>query len=236
MFLVGALALLLAAAEPEAPPPPAPAPPPAAAESASAHRIRLGVGTQKVLAVGRLRAVAVAAPGVLDVRPLGATELLLVGLAKGHSDLTVFIDDARHETWRIDVGLADDVNGRPCETCQVVLDSPELKFEFLADRTIVSGLLGSLEDYERLKSFPHVVFMARLDPRVVAERVRAVNEALARSGLKDAQAVLHGNRVLALEGSVQDAADGQKAVLIATTLFEPVAQVLEELARAETSK
>lgn len=235
MLLASALSLLLSAAAPEAPADAAPSPPPDAGPAAAAaddpFHLVLAVGSQKVLPVARLKAVAVAAPDVLDVRPLSSSELLLVGQAAGHSDLTVFRDDGTHAVYRVDVakdGPADESSSLR----SAFKDSPDLAVELLGDRTFLTGLFGSVEDYERSLLFPHAVCLARLDPRVVRAAVARVNEALARSGLKNAHAVLHGPSTLALEGVVQDTEEKQKAQKIADSIFGPVGRAVEALDKA----
>ncbi|MGC4117137.1 MAG: pilus assembly protein N-terminal domain-containing protein [Myxococcales bacterium] len=234
MTLAGALtfALLAAAAAPDAPvPPPREAPDAGAPASSDPSSLLLGVGTQKILAAPRLRAVAVAAPEVLDVRPLGSSELLVVGLAAGHSDLTVFFEDGTHTVYRIEVGQ-DGASDESSALRSAFKDSPGLSVQFAGDRVFLTGLFGSLEDYERSRLFPQAVCLAKLDPKVVRARVAMVNDALTQAGLKNARAVLHGTSTLALEGVVHDTEEKAKAQKIADAIFTPVGKAVDALEKS----
>jgi len=59
-----------------------------------------------------------------------------------------------------------------------------------------------------------------------------VNEALARSGLKDAKAVLLGSSTLALAGVAQDAEERAKAQEIAEAIFGPVRRAVDALEKS----
>ncbi|HEY3451229.1 MAG TPA: pilus assembly protein N-terminal domain-containing protein [Myxococcales bacterium] len=233
MLLASTLSLFLLAASADGPataPTAASAQPDAgtAAPAADSTRLVLGVRAQKVLPVSHLKAVAVAAPEVLDVRALNSGELLLVGLAAGHSDLTVFHGDGTHVVYQVEVakdGPADDTSALR----SAFKDSPNLAVQLAGDRIFLTGLFGSLEDYEQSLYFPRVVCLAKLDPKVVRSRVAMVNDALARSGLKHAQAVLHGPSTLALEGLVQDSLEKDKAQKIADAIFGPVGKAVDAL-------
>lgn len=193
-------------------------------------KVVLAVGVQRVLSVGEMRGVAVATPAILDVRVLGPSELLLVGLAAGRSDLTVFHVDGEQAVYRVEVAATEALAGA-CAPCGALPDSPELRVELAGDRFFVTGLIGSLEDYARLRSFPRVVLLAKLDPKLVAARVAQVNEALARAGLRNVKAVLRGASTLAIEGAVAGGEESKEAHAIARSLFEPVGRAIDDLAR-----
>ena len=214
----------------------APSPAPAVPEASPPQVVKddssvaVGVGMQKVIGVHDLKAIAVAAPTVVDVRYLGATQLLLVGLSPGHSDLTLFMNDGRHTTFKIEVGAKED--GDACLLCQAFRDSPNLKVERVGGQLVVDGLLGSVEDWERLQLFPEVRCLAQLDPRYVKGQVRRINEELKRAGLRDVQAVMHGPHLVTLEGSVEDEALREKAQFIADAIYQPLARALTGIAAA----
>jgi Flp pilus assembly secretin CpaC len=191
--------------------------------------VRLAPGEQKVLDIPGLRRVAVAAPGVADVKVVGKSQLLIIALTRGTTALTLWTDKQQlQRTVMVDAPRAEDL-ARELKA----LGLPDVEVRTVGERLVVSGHVDSLQDMRRLRSVvagrSEVSLLVGLDPRVVQAALTTtaeqINTALKRSGLASAKAVVVGQRIL-LEGSVAEDAERDKAQRIADSFYGELREAL----------
>lgn len=184
--------------------------------------IRVGIGMQTLIKVRDLKRLAVGNPEVFDVRALGGGELLIVGRGEGTSNLLIFDSRGRHRSIDVTVGSGD-MDALEDSALKLLLrDSPEATLRYAGGRILVEGLIRNPSELRMLADHPHVVVLAKLDPRVVERRVLEINAELVRLGITGARAVLVGRRKLVLEGTVGSEEERRKAQLVADALFADV--------------
>ena len=195
--------------------------------------ITLRVGTQKVLTCAGVTHVAVADPKVADVRALGAEQILVVGLAKGESGLLLFREGRSPAAYTLRV-----VGQGMCgfdEVSHLLGPGHRVDVRVVGDRLFIDGEVGSLDELERLTTllelYPLVKNLAHLDPKVVRSTIDAINDALARAGLKNVRASVAGDR-LVVEGAVADEQEQRKAQVMADSMFEPIRRGVAALRKA----
>ncbi len=187
----------------------------------AAEPMQLSPGAQEVLRVAGVTRVGVGDPAVVDVTPTGRGELLVTAKSRGRTTLTLWT--SRGLTTRQVV--VDD--GRTTELGRQVksLVNPALQVAEYSGVTVIDGLLESPDELRRLEQLvshrADVKVLARLDPRVLPAIAQNITAALHKEGLKHAQALVLGGR-LVLEGSVADERERQKAQLIADGLARDV--------------
>ncbi len=126
--------------------------------------IHLGVGTQKVINVPGIARVAIGDPGVTDVKPLGSTQLLLVGTAEGRSVLKVWKSDGTLLSYRLQVRKKDP-NESIMELQKLLDDCEGVKVKMVGDRIFVDGRTYNDDDRERIAKvvalYPSVVDLTK---------------------------------------------------------------------------
>lgn len=180
--------------------------------------VRLIPGGQEVVKVPGISRVALPNTEVADVRVTGPGELMVIGRQRGRVTMTMWFG-SRVQTRNI---IVDD--GRTSDLSRLIRDtvSPGLTVEEYNGRTVVSGMLDSVDDMNRLQrvvgSDPNVTLLVELNPRVLPVVAQLITSALQREGLRDAKAVVVGRKIF-LEGSVADQGEYQKAQLIADSIY-----------------
>jgi len=191
--------------------------------------VRLTPGEQRVLDFPGLRRVAVAAPGVADVKVVGKSQLLVIALSRGRTSLTVWTDKQQlQRTLVVEPPRAEEL-ARELKA----LGFSGLEVRTIGDRVVVDGHVESLQDMRTLRSvvggLSYVSLLVRLDAQVIQAALTTtaeqINIALKRNGIINAKAVVVGQRIV-LEGSVSDEAERDKAQRIADSFYEEVRQAL----------
>jgi hypothetical protein len=188
--------------------------------SASGEPLHLTPGAQEVLKFPGLKRLAIVKEDVAQVRVTNANtgELLLLAKQPGTTALTLWVQD-KVITRTIVVD-----NAHASEIARLVHDqvSPTLKVDEYNGRIVIDGTLDAVEELDRLRILvgddPNVKLLVHLNPRVLPFVASQITKALEHEGLRQAHAVAVGNKIL-LEGSVADAAELQKAQLIADAIY-----------------
>lgn len=182
--------------------------------AASPGPLKLTPGGQEVLRVPGLTRVAVGRPEIADVQVTGGGELLVLGKARGKTNLVLWV---RGERQNREV-IVDDGKGVEIERTVRELVNPSLKVETVNGHTVIDGVVDSMKEMERLEKLvgddPNVKILATLNPRVLPALAENVNAALVKAGIPTARAVAVGDRLF-LEGSVADEAELKRALSIA---------------------
>jgi len=196
------------------------------AADAQDSTIRVSPGTQVILKQSNLLRVALANPEVADVKPLPATnEILVLGKAIGRTSITIWTRNGRGPVTRmivVDAGTLQEL--REAVKAQV---SPSLTVESFGDKIVIDGMLDTPEEIARLRTLvganPKVKLLAKMNPAILPVLARQITEALHKAGLKNASAVALGGK-LVLEGSVQDDEERKRAQLIADSYYVQFAE------------
>jgi pilus assembly protein CpaC len=176
--------------------------------------LKLTPGGQEVLKVPGVTRVAIGRPEIADVQVTGAGELLLLGKARGKTNMLLWV---RGEKQNREI-IVDD--GRGVELERMVRDmvNPSLKVESANGMTVIDGYVDSMGEYDRLMKLVgddgNVKVLARLNPGVMPALAQNVNRAFQKAGIANARATAMGDKLF-LEGSVADEAELKRALLIA---------------------
>ncbi|HEY3448381.1 MAG TPA: VIT domain-containing protein [Myxococcales bacterium] len=76
--------------------------PPAPGRGTGEETISVGVGGQRVINVPGVARIAIGDPSMADVKPLGSTQLLIVGQQEGETTLLIWKADGSRVTYRVD--------------------------------------------------------------------------------------------------------------------------------------
>jgi pilus assembly protein CpaC len=195
--------------------------------------IALRPGGQKILNFPGVTHVAIGDPKVADVKTLGASQFLLVGLSVGDSGLMLFREGRAPASYTIRVR-----NSEGCgilEIHELLPRNRKSSVRMVGDRIFIDGEVGSLEELKGLlvlfELYPQVKNLAHLDPKLVQAAADSINDAFVRAGLKDVRAVLSGDDIV-LEGAIADDLERRKAQAMADSIFEPIRRGAEALHRA----
>jgi len=170
--------------------------------------IRLGLNSQRVLKLPGVVSWRFTNPGVLELKPLNATEWLVVGAAAGSGELQLSREgDAGVVTYRVDVVKMDACGMRIVELEKIFPCGATLELRMLGDRLFLDGEAGSLEEWSAtrltLQKYPSIVVLGRLKPAVIERAFRDANAALAAAGFPKAHFERVGDTVF-LEGEVPE--------------------------------
>jgi Flp pilus assembly secretin CpaC len=191
--------------------------------------VRLAPGEQKVIEVPGVRRIAIAAPDVADVKTIGKSQLLITGLRRGRTTLTLWTDGRQFQRIvEVDAPRAEDLTR---ELKAFGFDDVEVRT--VGEKLVVNGHVDSLGDMRKLRSLvagrSDVTLLVGLDARVVQAALTTtaeqINNALKRNGIVSAKAVVVGQRIL-LEGSVSDDAERDKAQRIADSFYGDLREAL----------
>jgi pilus assembly protein CpaC len=182
--------------------------------AASSNPINLQPGSQQVLKVPGLSRVAVGRPEIADVTVTGQGELLVLGKAKGKTNLVLWVKGERVNREVI----VDDGRGADLERMVHDMVNPSLRVESANGMTVIDGVVDSMGEYERLMKLvgddANVKVLARLNPGVMPALAQNVTQSFRKAGIANAKAVAMGDKLF-LEGSVADETELKRALTIA---------------------
>jgi pilus assembly protein CpaC len=192
------------------------------------QKVVLGVGTQKVIKVAEIARVAIGDPSVADVKPLGSSQILVVGLAEGRTTLLVWNSKGSRLSYLVSV-QKQDPEGVLQDIRTLLGDRKGVSVRMVGDRIYLEGLTDTSEDQERvdriLGLYPQVKSFVKPSPNARKLTANSLNAALQRAGMKNVQVSVTGS-TLFLEGSVESQQDLQRAELIIKALGEQVENLL----------
>ncbi len=190
--------------------------------------IALGVGTQKVINVPGIARIAIGDPGVADVKPLGSTQVLIVGQAEGRTTLLIWKSNGSRLSYLISVRKKDP-NEVIEEIKKLLGDREGITVRMVGDRIYLDGFAYTSEDAERVNQitslYAQVKSFVKVAPNAKKLVANNLNAALQRAGLKNVQANVVGTTIF-LEGSVESQQDLAKAELITKAIGEKVENLL----------
>src|SRR5256885_7185869 len=190
--------------------------------------ISLGVGEQRSLPLGNVARVAIGDPGVADVKQVSGGELLLTGIAEGHTSLLVWLSNDRKLSYSVSV-RKQDPRATVSEVRALLGDRDGIRIRVVEGRVYLEGETLTAEDAERVQQvvslFPQVKSFVRPSSNARRMAAEGLTRALQKAGLKGAQATVIGS-TLFLEGSVESKEDVAKADLVVRAAGEKPASLL----------
>jgi pilus assembly protein CpaC len=191
--------------------------------------ISLGVGIQKVINVPGIARIAIGDPAIADVKPLGSSQVLVVGMAEGKTTLLIWKTNGSRLSYYISVTKkgTDEI----IEEIKKLLGEREGIFvRKVGDRIYLDGYAYTTEDHDRVEQivtlYPNLVkSFVKVAPNAKKLVANNLNAALQRAGLKNVQANVVGTTIF-LEGSVESQQDLQKAEMITKAIGEKVESLL----------
>ena len=190
--------------------------------------ISLGVGTQKVINVPGIARIAIGDPSIADVKPLGSTQVLIVGQAEGGTTLLIWKSNGSRLSYLIRVRKKDP-NEVIEEIKKLLGDREGITVRMVGDRIYLDGYAYTTEDADRVSQistlYTQVKSFVKVAPNAKKLVANNLNAALQRAGLKNVQANVVGTTIF-LEGSVESQQDLQKAELITKAIGEHVENLL----------
>ena len=190
--------------------------------------ISLGVGTQKVINVPGIARIAIGDPSIADVKPLGSSQVLIVGQSEGRTTLLIWKSNGSRLSYLISVRKKDP-NEIIEEIKRLLGDREGITVRMVGDRIYLDGYAYTTEDHGRVEQivslYPQVKSFVKVAPNAKKLVANNLNAALQRAGLKNVQANVVGTTIF-LEGSVESQQDMQKAELITKAIGEKVENLL----------
>ena len=178
--------------------------------------IALGVGTQKVINVPGIARIAIGDPSVADVKPLGSSQVLIVGQAEGRTTLLIWKSNGSRLSYLISVRKKDP-NEVIEEIKKLLGDREGITVRKVGERIYLEGYAFTTDDAERASQvaeiYPQVTNFVTIAPNAKKILANNINAALQRAGLKGVQVSVVGTTIF-LEGSVESQQDLEKAGLI----------------------
>jgi pilus assembly protein CpaC len=185
--------------------------------------LSLAPGIQKVLNVPNIARVAVGDPSVADVKPLGASQLIVSGQAEGNTTLMIWKSNGARLSYVVSVRRHD--LDKVLEEEALLGEMEGVTLRRVGERVYIEGCAYTTEDFERVKTvaglYGHeVVSLVKIAPNAKRLLANRINSALERAGLKNIQVNVVGT-TLFLEGSVESQEDYEKALRIVKAMNEP---------------
>jgi pilus assembly protein CpaC len=192
------------------------------------NTISIGTGTQKIISVPNISRIAVGDPSVVDIKTIGSSQILVVGLAEGRTTLIIWRANGQRLTYMINVQKTNQ-NDLIAEIKKLLGDREGITVRPVGDRIYLDGQAYTAEDNERVQQiislYPNVKSFVKVAPNAKKLVANNLNAALQKAGLKNVQANVVGTTIF-LEGSVESQQDLQKAELIAKAIGEKVENLL----------
>ncbi|MBN2494141.1 MAG: pilus assembly protein N-terminal domain-containing protein [Deltaproteobacteria bacterium] len=189
-----------------------------------ARRVELKVGSQQVFRVDGLKRISIGEKGVVDIKALGKNRFILFARKEGTASLLLFRRGDRVETWSVQVH-SERIERFKADCARLLGADACAAFPVTSSggKLVLGGRAADLEAYHALrrlkKAFPDMVIMTSVDPSVLDGLVRAINEELARHGIRTARMTRVGERLL-IEGTVEDEAEKSKVEAIVKGLYD----------------
>lgn len=194
----------------------------ALADARAAEAIDLTVGSQRVVVQRGVTRVAIADPGVADVRVVDQDHVLVTAVSPGRTDLKLWAGARLLEYVVIVTQLDPQQLKRELEL--KLADREGVRVRVGRDGTVtLEGTVASLADLEKTgqlaRQYPQVKDAVRLDPSARTHVAEAMNRQLERAGLGGVRASVVG-AVVFLEGVVDTEADLKKVDLITRAIAD----------------
>lgn len=190
--------------------------------------INLGVGTQKVITIPGLSRLAIGDPAIVDVRPLGGNQVLLIGQAEGKTSVIVFKTSGQRVSYVV-VVRKQDPNEVISEIKKLLGDIEGVTVRTVGDRIYLDGQAYTTQDADRIDQivglYPNVKSFVKVAPNAKKLVAQNLNAQFQKAGLRNVNANVVGSTIF-LEGSVESQQDLQKAELITKAIGEKVENLL----------
>lgn len=192
-----------------------------AASAQNAQELTVGVGTQKDMTIqGAIKRIAVGDPEVADVKTVGSSEVLVLGVAEGQTTLLIWLENGTRLSYLIKVRKRDPESIAK-ELTKLLGEMEGISIRIVGDRVYVEGTPLTTEDADRLKKvlalFPDVRDLTQPSGQFLIGTMSKLKKAFEDNGLKSIVCNRVGNSVF-LEGTVESPEDLKKAELIVKAL------------------
>lgn len=117
----------------------------------ASKRLEVAVGSSSVVTGKGISEVAVSNPAVLDVQPVSTTELLVIGLAPGSSQLYIWDKLGRRE-YDVSVAVSGNDAKAQAQLINDALAGTNVTAEAAGDRVILRGLVPTNDDLRRCET------------------------------------------------------------------------------------
>jgi pilus assembly protein CpaC len=182
--------------------------------------IVLSKGAEKVLDIRSAQRIAVGDPSVLEVRPLGPGEVLLIGMGVGKTTLIIWTGPSEAVTYDVDVRGSKDQE----ETVRLIGqllgqlgESGSVSVVTIGERIVLEGYVYTLDERDLVDKvvglFPEVI--NHVNARSLAHTLKTtrITAALRRAGFKDVDVRQIGD-TLFIDGTVDSDEERHRAELI----------------------
>jgi pilus assembly protein CpaC len=167
-------------------------------------------------------------PEIADVKVVGRSELLVLGVAEGRTTLLVWKDSGQRVSYTISV-RKQDPKDIISEVRALLGDREGVQLRIVGDRVYMDGEALTTEDYDRVqeitKIYPQVKSFVRVSHNAKRLAAAALNQAFERQSLPGVRAVAVGSKLF-LEGSVESKEDLTRAELIVKAVGETAENLL----------
>jgi pilus assembly protein CpaC len=198
------------------------------APAAAQEIITIGVGQQKIIQIPNLERVAVGDPEIADVKVVGRSELLVLGVAEGRTTLLVWKDNGQRVSYTISV-RKQDPKDIISEVRALLGEREGIQLRIVGDRVYMDGEALTTEDYDRVqeitKIYPQVKSFVRVSHNAKRLAAAALNQAFEKASLPGVRAVAVGSKLF-LEGSAESKEDLTRAELIVKAVGETAENLL----------
>jgi pilus assembly protein CpaC len=177
--------------------------------------------------------VAVSDPKVVDVQPVSTSEVLVTGLTAGTCRIFVWDANGRRQ-YDVTAMVTDENIAVFANAIQTAIANPSVTAAAAGGKVLLRGEVDSDEQKRRAEAiasgiYPSVESMVTVKPGVSPEVLAAINEALARTGVKATQ--MADGKIL-LSGTVADPA----AMSAVQKAVDPWSRVAEFVLSIEVTK
>jgi pilus assembly protein CpaC len=192
--------------------------------------IELGIGRQTVITIPGIVRVALGNPSIAEVKPIGNTQLLIIGTAEGKSSLLVWKNNGTRVSYTISVQAIDKTT-LISEMKKLLGEIEGVTIRSIGDRVILDGQAYTQADSDRIDQVvalyqaQNVKSFVKIAPNAKKLVSQNLNAAFQKAGLRNVQASVVGATIF-LEGSVESQQDLQKAELITKAIGEKVESLL----------
>lgn len=190
--------------------------------------LNLGVGTQRVLTVPGITRIALGDQTVAEVKTLGNSQVLVIGLSEGKTNLLIWKSSGQRVSYLIAV-RKQDPNEVVSEIRKLLGEIEGVSVRMVGDRVYLDGQAYTSQDAERIEQvvelYPNVKSFVKTASNAKKLVAQNLNAAFQKAGLRNVQATVIGATVF-LEGSAESQQDLQKAELITKAIGEKVENLL----------
>jgi pilus assembly protein CpaC len=184
--------------------------------------ISLGVGTQKIVSVPGLQRIAVGNPEIIDVKVIGANQLLIVGTKEGLTTLITWAGSGEPRTIRVRTARSDGCTLGIHELDRLLGKREGITIRMIGDRIYLDGTAYTSEDLLRVHQittlYPNVRSLVKASATVAKVTEEQISHELEKRGFKNIRVSVIGSTIF-LEGTVDSEADLKKAELVTEAMI-----------------